>query len=210
MAGFSSATYWDTRYRAGGTSGAGSAGHLARYKAEVLNGLIAANGIASMIDLGCGDASQLALLKPPPDYVGVDVSPMALARCAARHPSLRFATPDALAALPPAELTVALDVLYHLVEDDVFARAIQTLFGRATRFVAIYASNADIGFTSPHVRHRCFTDRVAADWPDWRLLAHLPNPWPYHPARPDETSFSDFYIYGKSGEDCVVKVPALF
>ena len=209
MAGFSSATYWDTRYRMGGTSGAGSAGHLARYKAGVLNGLIAANGIASMIDLGCGDASQLALLRPPPDYIGMDVSPAALALCAARNPSLRFVAPEHLAMVRPAELTASLDVLYHLVEDDVFDRAIRTLFGWSTRFVAIYASNADAGFTSPHVRHRRFTDRVAADWPDWRLRAHLPNPWPYHPARPDDTSFSDFYIYGKTDEDCVVTVPAL-
>ena len=209
MGAFSSAAYWDTRYRAGGNSGAGSFGRLARYKAGVVNGLIEANNVASMIDLGCGDASQLALLRLPAGYAGVDVSPAALALCAARHPSLRFVGPEALDSIPPAELTISMDVLYHLVEDDVFDRMLRTLFDWSTRFVAIYASNADAGWTSPHVRHRCFTDRIVATRPAWRLLAHLPNPWPYHPARPDETSFSDFYVYGKSGSDCVVKVPAL-
>ena len=206
---FSSGDYWDARYRAGGTSGMGSAGRLARFKAAVINGLITANDVRSVIDLGCGDASQLALLTLPADYVGVDVSPAALARCAARFPERRFVTPEALRTLPPAEVTLSLDVIYHLVEDTVFAATMRTLFAWAARFVVIYASNVDAAWSSPHVRHRRFTDHVAATEPDWRLLAHLPNPYPFDPASSDDTSFAEFFIYGRPDAACSIVVPAL-
>src|SRR5580698_6815997 len=81
---FSSRDYWEARYRLGGTSGKGSGGRLAQSKASVINRFIAENNIQSVIDLGCGDASQLALLKLPADYFGIDVSITALEQCAAR------------------------------------------------------------------------------------------------------------------------------
>ncbi|HEY3835887.1 MAG TPA: methyltransferase domain-containing protein [Bryobacteraceae bacterium] len=205
---FSSSEYWEGRYRAGGTSGMGSVGRLARFKAATINRFIADNAITSVVDLGCGDASQLELLQLPADYVGVDVSPAALASCTARFPGRRFVQPGELRTISPADLTMALDVIYHLIEDSVFAATLSTLFSWATRFVVIYASNLDAASPSPHVRHRRFTDRIAAKEPDWRLLAHLPNPYPYDAARPDDTSFSDFFIYGRNDAPCSIVVPA--
>lgn len=205
---FSSGEYWESRYRAGGTSGMGSAGRLAQFKSATVNGFIAANVITSVIDLGCGDTSLLALLEPPADYVGVDISPSALVRCAAQFPGRTFILPDALRTVPPAMLTLALDVVYHLIEDQVFAATLRTLFAWSTRFVMIYASNQDAASASPHVRHRRFTDHIAATEPDWRLLAHLPNPYPFDPANPDETSFADFFIYGRKDAPCRIVVPA--
>ena len=205
---FSSGAYWEARYRGGGASGAGSPGRLARFKAAVINRFIAENNVQSLIDMGCGDASQLALLDTSAAYVGVDVSPTALARCATRHPTRRFVTPEGLRLLPPAELTISLDVLYHLTEDEVFLDTIRALFTWATRFVVIYASNVDSAWPVPHVRHRRFTDHVAATEPAWRLLAHLPNPWPYDPAQPNETSFADFFIYGRPDAACTITAPA--
>ena len=109
----------------------------------------------------------------------------------------------------PAELTLALDVIYHLTEDRIFAPFMRTLFSWAAGFVVIYASNVDATTASPHVRHRRFTDHVAATEPDWRLLAHLPNPYPFDAANPDETSFADFFIYGRTDAPCTIVVPAL-
>lgn len=194
---FSSGDYWEARYRGGRSSGMGSAGRLARFKAAAINRFIADHRIKSVIDFGCGDASQLALLAPPADYVGVDVSPTALAHCARRFPDRRFVAPAAMRTVPPAELTLSLDVIYHLVEDGVFAEAMRQLFAWSTRFVIIYASDVDATWPSAHVRHRRFTAHVAATEPDWRLLARLPNPYPFDPTRPDETSFADFYVYGR-------------
>lgn len=204
----SSPDYWEARYRAGGTSGAGSIGRLARYKASTINHFINANSIASMIDFGCGDASQLELLELPARYVGVDVSQAAVALCRHRFPDLTFITPDALRTIPQAEMTIAMDVIYHLTEDEVFADTIRMLFSWASRFVIVYASNIDLTWPAAHVRHRQFTRHVAATEPDWRLLAHLPNPYPYDPAAPDITSFADFYIFGRDNAPCSIGIPS--
>ena len=84
----------------------------------------------------------------------------------------------------------------------------RTLFAWATRFVVIYASNLDAISSSEHVRHRRFTDHVSATEPDWRMLAHLPNPYLCDAARPDETSFADFFVYGRRDAPCSIVVPA--
>ena len=207
MNAFSSIQYWEARYRAKGTSGAGSTGRLALFKAGFVNRFIADNQVGSAIDLGCGDGSQLALFELPADYVGVDAAPTAVAACAARYPGRRFVSLDAASDLPPAELTLSLDVIYHLTEDAIFADYTRMLFAKATRFVLLYASNTDSSWPSAHVRHRRFTDHLAATEPDWRLLALLPNPFPFDHLRPDETSFADFFVYGRHDAACSLHLP---
>ena len=207
MNAFSSQAYWEARYSAGGTSGAGSQGALLRYKAAVINALVADNAVGSVLDLGCGDGRLLSLLHVP-SYVGVDVSPTALAGCQTRFPLHRFLPFDAVEAEATAELALSIDVIFHLVEDGVFARTMHALFSHATRFVLIYASNFDSDWPAPHVRHRRFTDHVAAAWPEWRLLAHLPNPYAFDPARPEATSLSDFFVYGRRGGGFLIRLPA--
>lgn len=207
MNAFSSGDYWEKRYRAGGHSGAGSCGHLAAFKAGVINGFVANNAIADVLDLGCGDGHLLSLLQAP-RYVGVDVSTTALACCAARFPRHRFLSLAALDASIRAELVLSIDVIFHLVEDAVFAPYMHALFAHAKRFVLIYSSNTDRDWSSPHVRHRRFTDHVADCRPEWRLIAHLPNRYLYDPERPHETSFSDFFIYGRHDAACTFAVPA--
>ena len=195
---FHSAAYWEERYRAGGTSGSGSYGRLAAFKAGIINEFVAVNSVTSAIELGCGDGNLLSLLSVP-DYTGVDVSPTALARCAARFPRRRFVAPAALGEDARADLALSVDVIFHLVEDAVFADHMRTLFRCARRFVLIYASDVDMAWPAAHVRHRRFSDHVAATEPGWQLLAHVPNRYPFDPKWPDETSFADFFIYERIG-----------
>jgi SAM-dependent methyltransferase len=204
---FGSADYWDARYRAGGNSGAGSYGRLAAYKAAVINGLIKANGVGHVADFGCGDGNLLSLLRLEA-YTGLDVSAAALERCARRFPQYGFLPFARATELRPAELTLSVDVIYHLVEDAVFADHMSALFAASTRLVLLYASNADLDWPAPHVRHRCFTRHVAARIPGWGLRAHLPNPYPFDPAMPDQTSFADFFVYAKDGADCLIASPS--
>ncbi len=207
---FHSASYWEARYRAGGDSGAGSRGRLASYKAAVLNALIQGNDIATAIEFGCGDGQQLALLDVP-EYTGLDVSPAALARCQVRfagHPGRHFRLAHDLSGLPAAELALSLDVIYHLVEDDVFAAHLQAVFTHAWRYVAIYASDTDATWASPHVRHRRFTSHVSRAFPDWQLAAILPNPYKFDPASPDDTSFAAFHLYRQRHEPLRLALPA--
>jgi hypothetical protein len=210
-AGFSSAAYWEARYRAGGHSGAGSRGRLAAFKADFLNALIRDNGIASAIEFGCGDGGQLALLDIP-DYVGLDVAPAAIDTCRTRfagQEGREFRLMANRAGLPAAELGLSLDVVYHLVEDAVFADYMEALFAHAWRYVVIYASDVDQTWPSRHVRHRRFTEHVANHLPEWTLASVVPNIYPYDPQRPDETSFAAFHVYRQAHEALRLTVPTV-
>jgi len=52
--GFNSKDYWNERYSLGGNSGAGSYGRLARYKANIINGVVSENSISRVIEYGSG------------------------------------------------------------------------------------------------------------------------------------------------------------
>ncbi|NIQ00794.1 MAG: hypothetical protein GWM98_10685, partial [Nitrospinaceae bacterium] len=78
-----SGNFWETRYARGGDSGHGSQGRLAQFKAEVLNRFVEQHRVESVIEFGCGDGGQLALLRFP-RYIGLDVAPTAIARCRER------------------------------------------------------------------------------------------------------------------------------
>lgn len=124
-----SAAYWEKRYKKGGNSGDGSYDHLAEYKGEIINGFVAENEIKSVIELGCGDGNQLRHFHLPA-YLGFDISRTAIERCRNIYkddPSKRF---ELFAAYnnEKADLALSLDVIYHLVEDDVFHTYMVTLF----------------------------------------------------------------------------------
>lgn len=194
--------YWIERYDDGRTSGSGSFNELAEFKAEIVNGYVARHGVGSVMEFGCGDGNQLALADYPA-YVGFDVSPRAVELCRERFrgdASKRFMLMDEYAG-QRAELTLSLDVVYHLVEDAVFESYMQTLFDAAERFVIVYSSNAEIREEgqAAHVRHRHFTPWVESNRPDWRLVEHVPNRFP--PAAPGSPgspgSLADFYVFEK-------------
>lgn len=175
-----SADYWDRRYRRGGTSGPGSRGVLAAHKAEYVNAFIRDRGVGSVVDLGCGDGRQLALLDAPA-YLGVDVSPHAVARCRARFAGVRGKRFAALADYQPDgsfDLALSLDVVFHLVEDDVFERYMAALFASAARYVVVYSSDRDgqDPVQEPHVRHRRYSAWVSAHAPGWRVVERQANP----------------------------------
>lgn len=193
----SSGDYWDRRYRAGGTSGAGSYNRLAEFKAEVINDLIQQLAISSVIEFGCGDGAQLELARYP-TYVGVDVSPTVLEqvrRRFARRPEFKFLHTSEISANLKADLGLSLDVIYHLIEDDVFEAYMRQLFDATRKVAVIYASNKDEVTGSAHVRHRCFTNWVKANRPDFLHMKTIRNRYPFDPADPDNTSFADFYVY---------------
>lgn len=195
-----SSAYWNERYQQSGTSGPGSAGHLAEFKAEVLNSFVAKNGIQSVIEFGCGDGVQLSLAKYP-QYVGIDVAEGSVTNCRRRFsgdPSKTFYLANQI---PPnlgrIDLVLSLDVIFHLVETKVFDAYMHSLFAHAGRFVVIYSSDKDQPGEVPHVRHRAFTQWIKVHQPKWKQSGYIPNKYPFDPARPDETSFADFYVFEK-------------
>ncbi len=193
-------SYWEQRYVAGGNSGAGSYNRLAEFKAEVLNRFVAEHDIRTVVEFGCGDGNQLGLAEYP-EYLGFDVSPTAIEMCRARFagdPSKTFSlyddrTSDDVYRLG-YDLSLSLDVIYHLVEDEVFEQYMQRLFDAASRHVIVYSSNFESA-RNFHQRDRKFTDWVARCRPSWRLVNNIPNRYPCDRDAPNETSKADFFFF---------------
>jgi SAM-dependent methyltransferase len=194
----SSAHYWERRYKAGLTSGGGSYEILARYKADLLNEFVRANAVRSVMEFGCGDGNQLTLAQYP-RYLGLDVSRTAVDLCIAKFredTSKSFLWYDPgrtvrLESFVQADLTLSLDVIYHLLEDETYLAYLRDLFAASQRFVIVYSSNRDDRPAAiRHVRHHKFTDDVARLFPRFQLREHRANP---HSAQ----TFADFYIYEK-------------
>lgn len=197
-----SANYWDNRYVEGGNSGEGSYDALASFKATFLNAFVADHGIGSVIEYGCGDGNQLTLAEYP-NYLGFDVSERAVEMCRDRfrdRADMEFRLIGDGEGRS-ADCTLSLDVIYHLVEDEVFDDYMQRLFDTADEYVIVYSSNTNDGASlghspilSPHVRHRRFTDWVAEQRPAWTLTHVERNPYAYN-IRTGEGSFADFYVF---------------
>jgi hypothetical protein len=97
------------------------------------------------------------------------VSRFAIAGCKglfSNDPSKEFKTVEEYAR-EKADAVLSLDVIYHLVEDQVFDRYMATMFDSARNWVVIYSSNFQ-GVDEQHAEHVChgkFTDWVAANRP---------------------------------------------
>jgi hypothetical protein len=188
-----SGRYWEARYAAGGTSGAGSYGAQAEYKASFLNRFVADNAMRTVVEFGCGDGNQLRLARYP-SYLGLDVSRTAIKRCAELFhddatKSFVFYDPalfEDRAGFLRADLALSLDVVYHLVEDDVFDRHLRQLTEAAERYVVVYASDDDRRVAAPHVRHRRFTEWIEEQAPTLRLIETVPRPDP---------SYQEFFVF---------------
>ena len=197
---FCSADYWDARYSSGANSGNGSYGEVASFKAQILNEFVLTYNITSVIEFGCGDGNQLSLARYP-KYVGFDVSPKAVEWCQNlfyHDASKRFLVYDrGRSNTERAELTLSLDVIYHLVEDGIFERHMNDLFLAATRFVIIYSDNEEAPRDTLHVRHRRFTDWIVNHEPEWQLIEHIPSKYPWK-SETEVGSWADFWIYARS------------
>lgn len=195
-----SSDYWDTRYRSRGNSGSGSYGRLAQHKADVMNEFVRDNNIASVVEFGCGDSNQLGLMRYS-NYLGVDVSQAAVELCRERFrgtPDWAFLTAEQYRG-ERAELSLSLDVVYHLVEDAVFEQYMSCLFDAGARYVVVYSSNYDATMRGvDHVRHRRFSDWVERCRPEFTLLRTIRNEYPWDPKNPDETSWADFYVFARA------------
>ncbi|MBT8288947.1 MAG: class I SAM-dependent methyltransferase [Bacteroidia bacterium] len=196
----SSQDYWERRYIKNKNSGAGSYGRLADFKAELINDFVATHNIYKVIELGCGDGNQLQLAEYP-QYIGFDVSKKAIDLCwemFADDDTKQFFLMDEDARLnEKADLSISLDVIYHLIEDEVFENYMNRLFNCSNRYVIIYSSNYD-GFLAKHVMSRKFTDWITEHVSqEWHLKSLVKNRFPFDKSDPDNTSISDFYIYEK-------------
>jgi SAM-dependent methyltransferase len=200
--GFSgSARYWELNYEQGGSSGPGSYGDLGQGKAEFLNGFVRDCNVESVIEFGCGDGHQLSLAKYP-HYVGLDVSRAAIRMCKRRFaddPTKSFFLYEGDAfvdrmGLFAADVSISLDVVYHLIEDQVFEAYMKHLFAAGKRYVVVYSTNKEIRDDAPHVRHRQFSLWVEENCSQWGLIDVVRGP-----SSPPRRA--DFFVYERENAD---------
>jgi hypothetical protein len=197
-------TYWEERYASGGNSGQGSAGQLAAFKAEILNGFVKENSVQSIVEFGCGDGRQLMITEYP-RYAGLDISPTIIKKNIERFredhsKSFFLYTPQCFhdsAGFLSGDLALSIDVIFHLVEDHVFCTYMNNLFDAGRRFVGIYSSNEERSWPNSHERHRHFSSYIDEQFPQWQLIQKIPNRYPLSADR-SSGSFCDFYFYEKA------------
>ena len=199
---FQSSKYWDERYKLGGNSGSGSYSKLAKFKADVINNFIKKNKIEKSIDFGSGDGNNAKLYNVK-KYLGVDISENAikLTNKLFKHDnSKKFMTVSSFLENPEtADLTMSLDVIYHLIEDNIFNDYMHRLVKSSNKFIIIYSSlrKDNINTQSTHVKHREFKEWISKNYPKITLIKKIENQFPFDEKNPNETSFSDFYIFTK-------------
>jgi SAM-dependent methyltransferase len=189
-----STNYWENRYQRNGTSGAGSYGKNAEYKGGIINKFVKENAISRIVEFGCGDGNQLKYFEFD-TYLGIDVSATVIRKCSRdfKNDHTKKFIEKQLPALEHhlkefnAELALSLDVIYHLIEDEIFEEYMFQLFGSSCRYIAIYAWDIE-GTKSFHVRHRKFTQWIAIHINGWRLQKKIES---------NAEGLCDFFIYEK-------------
>ena len=193
--------YWEKRYANGGNSGVGSYNYLAEFKAEILNNFVTKNNINTVIEWGSGDCNQLSLANYK-NYIGYDVSQTAIRICSKKfeNDSTKkfFHLDNNFVNDKKADLSISLDVIYHLIEDDVFDLYMNNLFSSSNKFVCIYSTNNNSG-GEQHVKHRKFTDWIDIHMSkNWKLKEFIPNKYRISRKKREITSQADFYFYEKN------------
>lgn len=190
--------FWTDRYSNFGngiftTSGYGSYGVLADYKANFLNTMFDIYGIKSVIDIGFGDGNQLSKLKVK-DYTGFEIAQTAIDLCVKRFPDFKFKTIDQYDG-EKADLSMSLDVIFHMTSDDLLNQHLDLLKKSSNRYIVIYGLDSDtppIANVSEHVRFNKFSDKMG----EFKLICHESNPHSWH-GNPENETWSDFYVFRK-------------
>lgn len=167
--------YWEGRYKRGGNSGQGSHDlDSITFKADYVNELIQNNEVKTVVEVGCGDGNQLRLLSGYEKYVGYDISETIVKKCTnnfSNDDSKEFMTD--VNQLPKSDLALSLDVIYHLVEDDVFTDYMDKVFSLGD-IVCLYTTNAENSSAVSHVKHRNVEKYVADNFNEFELVDKTP------------------------------------
>jgi len=202
-----SKNFWTQVYASGGNSGEGSYGELANFKAEILNSFVSTHEISSVMEFGCGDGNQLSLMNYPV-YIGLDVAPGAIKRCIEKF---NLDTTKSFLLIEPkyfqpgasfsADLTLSLDVIFHLSEIETYETHLRQLFASSNKWVIIYGYNSDAFFPEPYSVPRKFTNWIEKNLSEWTLESTVKNRFPIGSG--PEASWSDFYIFRRISDNLI-------
>lgn len=182
---FNYINFWESNYRDHGTSGAGSYGLLAEFKAEVINALIREFQVKKVLEFGCGDGNQLQYMNYP-EYLGLDIAPTAIRLCAEKFSADK--TKSFLLYRPgsfynrgfyQADLCVCLDVLYHITDEPDFQQTLQDIMESSTNLVVLYTkiTTGNTPQIVETIRDRDIFQYLSA-YPDYELKQIIPQRYP--------------------------------
>jgi hypothetical protein len=194
--------YWQDRYKFGGTSGKGSRGKLAVEKAALVNALCQTYNIGTIVEFGSGDGVCASMFDTG-RYIGFDISDVAIEfakdRCPDRNKH-RFFNYSKLSAdeinatvlqnrLPGSVMSLSMDVIFHLVEDDVFYKYIDTLCKAPSDYIVVRSSDID-GCPHAHYRDRAYSQILIEKY-GLKLIE-----WHRLPADGEHSAYS-FKVFGR-------------
>ena len=203
--------FWNELYARGKDSGPGSKGRLAEFKAEVINRIMDDEDVHTILDFGCGDGMMTELYNiDDRKYIGIDISTEAIKKClSVEHGDDVFMTYDEWIYVSPPGLfdcVLSVDVLFHIIEDDLFHDYMTMLFDASSNVVVIYAYDSnekphpDSIKQPKHMKYRKFTNWIDSNISGFKLIEHIPNRYPFI-IGDKNTSISDFYIYKRKESD---------
>lgn len=170
--------YWDTRYKQGGNSGAGSYENEAMLKASHINFWIEKYNIRAITEIGCGDGNNCLMYKVKTSYCGYDISPKAIEICNEKTRKIRNSLKYFFSCRPEyidldANMCLCLDVWYHQVNDNDFEELCKLLFVDGNwKYVVIYSYEEENPFpdlpVGQHVKYRDVLSKVK-EFPNWEL-----------------------------------------
>ena len=183
---------WDNRYKNNGNSGNGSYDLLAEFKAEIINKFIDENNIQNIIELGCGDGNQCSLFKID-NYLGLDISPHIIDYCNNKFQNnskynFEVYNNDYLNN-EKYELSLSLDVIYHILDDNEYKKYMEDLFKFSNKYVIIYSNNYS-GHKIGHMYTKNFTKDIEKWFNNYKLKNIIYQKY-------TNLSSADFYIYEK-------------
>jgi hypothetical protein len=149
------ALYWQSRYTAGHGSGAGSVGVPVQRKVDWLSAL---PGISSITEVGCGDfnfGAHLTERLPGAAYIGMDIAPRIVERNQIRYGNDRRRFLHWQGYIPPADLLLCVDVLFHISDPEIAQDLLSKLNNVWTKYLALSAYEYD-GLDRGHVHIRKF------------------------------------------------------
>lgn len=152
--------YWEYRYANGNSSGSGSYGENAEFKAKVIDRIIKENNIKKLVDFGCGDGNQISLIKSDVFYTGYDISKTAISLCEEKFKGdekKRFILYDPLTFKPKPvyEMSMSLDMLFHVTKEEDWLYTINCICSSSNDVILIITNTEEIkNEYFPHVNFK--------------------------------------------------------
>lgn len=199
----SSYQYWAERYintNFKNSSGNGRLKFRLRYKAKMLNKIFETYTITKIADFGCGDgllASRLKCAK----YYGIEINSEIVSNLKNKFfekKEFEFSTKFESRWRNKIDASISVDVIFHLVEKDVYQKYMNELFSTDAKYVIIRAYNHESQGTgrNSHILHREFLNTVKKYFPNYNLINESP-PRRRHIYLSDSDK-NQFFVFKKS------------